>query len=297
MNLSLPNSVTRAVAMTVLKTKKNSPTILFGAGIALGVATVVSSCKATLKLEALLDETKSNLEVAQTLDHADYSEKDRQRDVAVIYVQTAARVTKLYGPALILGTLSVAALTGSHRILNSRNAALTAAYTAIDKAFSEYRQRVTDEFGETKDRELRYGSDLKTVVIEDKNGPKKKSLKVAGEGSRSMYARIFDEHNQNWSPQPEYNIAFLRLQQNYANDRLRARGHLFLNEVYDLLGMDHTPAGSQVGWLWNKGSGDDFVDFGIWTDKSMRGTIDFLTGLENAVVLDFNVDGVIWERI
>lgn len=283
--------------MTVLKTKKNSPTLLFGAGLVLGVATVVSSCKATLKLEGVLEEAGKNLETARTLEHSEYSENDRQKDVALIYVQTAAKVTKLYSPAIVFGVASVAALTGSHRILNSRNAALSAAYAAVDKAFSEYRQRVTEEYGETKDRELRYGTDAKTVTVEDKNGPKKKLSKVAGDGKRSMYARIFDEHNQNWNPQPEYNVAFLRLQQNYANDRLRARGHLFLNEVYDLLGMDHTPAGSQVGWLWNKGSGDDFVDFGIWADKSMRGTLDFLTGLENAIVLDFNVDGVIWDRI
>lgn len=296
MKFSLPTAVTRTAAMTMLKAKKNSPTLLFGAGITLGVGTVVSACRATLKLESVLIDTKSKLDIARTLEHAEYSEKDRSKDLTLIYIQTAAKFTRLYAPAIVLGVASVACLTQSHRIQRQRIAGLTAAYAVLDRSFKEYRQRVTDEFGEKKDRELRFGTDEVTKTVEGKNGKKTVKTKVIG-STGSMYARFFSDNNPNWSPQPEYNVAFLRSQQNFANDRLRTKGHLMLSDVYDSLGMERTPASTQVGWLWNKGNGDQYVDFGIWTDASMSAFLDFATGRENGIWLDFNVDGVIWKEI
>lgn len=297
MKFNVPSAASRRAAMLVLKTKKHSPTILFGSGIVLGVATVATACKATLKIESVLDRHEEMAEKIKTVQSPDYSERDRKSDMTKLYIQTVAQFTKLYGPSILLGMASVACLTQSHRILSSRNAALTAAYSAVDKAFKEYRSRVVADQGAEKDREYRYGSETKEVLVEDTNGPKKKKVKVPGDGKYSMYARLFDETNPSWQNNAEYNMAFLRLQQNWANDRLRSRGHLFLNEVYDCLNLEHTPAGSQVGWLYNKGTGDDYVDFGIWDDKNMDSTVNFMSGLEDCLFLDFNVDGVIWDKI
>lgn len=103
----------------------------------------------------------------------------------------------------------------------------------------------------------------------------------------SSYARVFDELNVNWESRPEYNLLFLKSQENWMNDRLQARGHVFLNEVYDCLGFQRTSAGAIVGWL-AQGEGANHIDFSIR---------DAQTNISPSVILDFNVDGVIYDKI
>lgn len=296
----LPNAVSTKVARQLLVARKNSPTILFSAGVIGVVGTTVLACRATLKVDDVLDEANEKLEKAKALresDHPDYSEKDYNKDVAFIYIRSAVRFTKLFGPAFVLGVTSIGALAGAHNILSKRNMALTAAYAAVEKGFSEYRERVVAEFGEDKDRELRYSTESKTIVEEKKNGEMKKvNVKRVGPAGSSIYAKFFDETNQSWSPTPEYNRIFLQAKQNYANDMLHARGHVFLNEVYDSLGLERTQAGAVVGWVLSK-DGDNYIDFGIFTRPENDKVRDFVNGLNGAILLDFNVDGTIFDKI
>lgn len=292
----VPNVVSSKLGRQALLAQKHSPTILFAGGVVGVVATTVLACRATLKLDQVLEDTQKHLNDARNLQHQNYSEHDRQQDMAYIYIRASVKVAKLYSPAILVGAASIGALAGSHNILSKRNAALTAAYAAVEKGLREYHQRVVDEFGEDKARELRYGSEERTVVEETDKGTKKVQVKHVTENGHSPYARFFDEMNKNWNPNPEYNIMFLRCQQNYANDRLRAKGHLLLNDVYDMLGMERTKAGCVVGWVWND-QGDDFVDFGVWEDGNMERVHDFMVGRERAVLLDFNVDGVVYDKI
>lgn len=296
MKIAIPAAVTTRVARTVLLGQKHSPTILFGAGIVGVVATTVSACRATLKLEDILEEsTTKQLQASHVLADKtkDYSEKDYNKDLAILRTQTVFKIGKLYAPSIILGTLSVAALSGSHIVLSKRNAGLTAAYAAVDKAFSEYRERVVDEYGEEKDRELRHG--VETVTVKQKGGDGKTKVKTFKKSS--MYAKLFHEGNPNWDPHPEYNIMFLRGIQRQLNDKLWAQGHLFLNEAYDELGLGRTPAGSQVGWIKKSSKGDGFIDFGIFTDEAQARLHDYITGREGEILVDFNVDGIIWDKI
>lgn len=287
----MPMAVSKALGRQALVLEKNSPAILFGTGLVGMVGSTVLACRATLKLEEVLDEGKENVKKAKTLEHEDYSEKDREKDLAIIHVQTSMKIVKLYGPAIVLGGVSVAALTQSHSILNKRNAALTAAYAALEKGFAQYRQRVIEKYGEEEDRNFRYGS-REVEVMED--GKKKKVLRV-GEGEPSIYARFFDPMSTKWSKEPEYNLLLLKCQQNYANDLLRARGHVFLNEVYDMIGVPRSKAGSVVGWILVGNVKENWVDFGIWDDDN--NVRDFVNGREASILLDFNVDGVIYDKI
>jgi hypothetical protein len=174
--------------------------------------------------------------------------------------------------------------------------ALTAAYVAVDEAFGRYRQRVVEKYGEEEDRQLRYESE-EVDIIDEETGKILSTVRVT-EGDHSMYARWFDEESPNWSKEQEYNHLFLRQQQNWCNDLLRARGHLFLNEVYGMLGLTHTSAGSVVGWVMDhdRSEGDNFVDFGIWANDTGE-PIDLFNGREGSILLDFNVDGIIWDKI
>lgn len=291
----VPNVIGRKIAHSALLAQKNSPGLLFGAGVVGMIGSTVLACRATLKMEEVLWEAKSKLHTAKTLEHQDYSEKDRSRDVTLIHVQTGVKVVRLYGPAIIVGGLSIAALTKSHNILNQRNAALTAAYAALEKGFKEYRERVVEKYGEEADRNLRYGTQQVEVI--DPETKKKKIVTRVSQDTPSIYARFFDPTSTSWSREPEYNLIFLKCQQNYANDMLHARGHVFLNEVYDMLGIPRSKAGAVVGWILTPdGQTDNFINFGVFDDKSEKAR-DFVNGHEGAILLDFNVDGIIYDRI
>ena len=284
---------------------KRSPEILMVVGVVGVVSGTVMACKATLKAQAILDEADRNIktikEVNETANIDVYSEKDYRKDLAVAYIQTGTKFAKLYAPSLIVGVASIGCLLGSHRIIQRRNVALMAAYKVVKDGFNSYRQRVQDEYGEEKDYMFKHGLTheevVETEVGENGKSKKVKKTKLTHENDMndvSVYARFFDESCAQWTKTPEYNFMFLRAQQNYYNDMLKSRGHVFLNEVYDALGIPRTQAGSVVGWV--VGEGDSFIDFGIFDGERQRAR-EFVNGYERSILLDFNVDGVIYDMI
>ena len=212
-------AVGRKIARNALLVQKVSPELLFGIGIVGVVGSTVLACRATLKMESVMDEAKEKLDTARTLEHTDYSDRDRQRDIALIKFQTSVKIVKLYGPAIVVGGAAIAALTSSHNILSRRNAALTAAFTALEKGFRQYRARVVEKYGEEEDRDLRYGTQ-KVQIVDPKTKKKKTVTRVSPEGVPSIYARFFDDYSTSWDKDPEINRFFLQSQQNYANDLL-----------------------------------------------------------------------------
>lgn len=293
MKFNMPEGVVRALGRQTLMGRKHSPTMLFGAGVVGVVSSTVLACRATLKVEEVLEKTQGDLRAARGMEHPEYSEQDRKRDVAIIYTRSVVAVGKLYAPAIVVGGLGIAALTGSHTILTRRNAALTAAYGVLEKGFQEYRERVIEKYGEDEDRQFRFPRES-SKELNPETGKQHTVVHVAGE-SPSVYAKFFDEYSTSWSREPEYNLTFLRCQQNWFNDLLKVRGHVFLNEVYDALGIPRTKAGSVVGWVVSK-NGDNFVDFGVF-ERDTEQVRHFINGREGSILLDFNVDGIIYDKI
>lgn len=305
------NALTRKFYRVGFKFKKHSPEILVGAGVVGVVASAVMACKATTKLDDVLAETKDTVDkIHDVTEHPEkipegkeYTVEDSKKDLTIVYTQAGVKLVKLYGPAVVLGTVSIAAIIGGHHILRKRNIALAAAYTAVDKGFKEYRGRVLERFGEEVDRELRYNIKAKEIekTVTDANGKEtvvKETVDVADPNLTSDYARFFDDGCTGWTKDPEFNLMFLKDQQRYANDLLKSKGHLFLNEVYDMLGIPRTQAGQVVGWIYDEKNpiGDNFIDFGIYdiADERKR---SFVNGYERTILLDFNVDGNILEMI
>lgn len=301
-------NLTRTFNRTGLKLKKHSPEILLAAGVVGVVASGVMACKATLKVEEIIDDAKHKIDTIHEVS-ADptmaekYSEEDSKKDLAIVYTQTAVKLVKLYGLSVALAGVSLGCIIGSNRILNKRNVALAAAYATVDKGFKEYRGRVIERFGKELDKELKYGIKAKEIeeVSVDEKGKEvstKSTVEVMDPNSYSPYSIIFDDGNTGWDPDPELTKYFLIQQQNWANDRLKAKGHLFLNEVYDMLGAKRTKAGAQVGWVYDEKNpvGDNYVDFGIFDIYNPKSR-DFVNGYEKVIVLDFNVDGVILDLI
>lgn len=305
------NTLTRKFYRVGFKFKKHSPEILVGAGVVGVVASAVMACKATTKLDDVLAETKDTVDkIHDVTEHPEkipegkeYTVEDSKKDLTIVYTQAGVKLVKLYGPAVVLGTVSIAAIIDGHHILRKRNIALAAAYTAVDKGFKEYRGRVLERFGEEVDRELRYNIKAKEIekTVTDANGKEtvvKETVDVADPNLTSDYARFFDDGCTGWTKDPEFNLMFLKDQQRYANDLFKSKGHLFLNEVYDMLGIPRTQAGQVVGWIYDEKNpiGDNFIDFGIYdiADERKR---SFVNGYERTILLDFNVDGNILEMI
>lgn len=295
----IPNGASLALGRAALKTRKHSPVIMFSVGIAGSVASTVLACRATLKLEEVLQQSEIKKDqIAYAEEHKPeevYSKKDAENDRRILRVQTVANVAKLYAPAICVGVASIGLLTGSHVVLTKRNTALLAAYGVLERGFNEYRARVRDELGEAKDLEYRYGAVDKEIVEEGEHGHEVKTIRrIDPDAPTSIYARKFEEGNPNWKPFSERNQFFIRCQQDWANDRLQSRGHVFLNEVYDALGLERTREGSVVGWILG-GNGDGYIDFGLKDDHQQ--VADFFSGRVDSVWLDFNVDGTIWDKI
>ena len=300
--------ITRTFNRTGLQLKKHSPEILLAAGVVGVVASGVMACKATLKVQEIVDDAKGKIDTIHEVSNdpkmaEKYTEEDSKKDLAIVYTQTAVKMIKLYGPSVALGVASLGCMIGSNRILNKRNVALAAAYTAVDKSFKEYRGRVIERFGKQMDKELRYNikaQEIEEVSVDEKGKEvtKKSTVEVMDPNAYSPYSIVFDDGNTGWDSDPELTKYFLIQQQNWANDRLKAKGHLFLNEVYDMLGAKRTKAGAQVGWVYDEKNpvGDNYVDFGIFDIRSPKAR-DFVNGLEKVIVLDFNVDGVILDLI
>ena len=296
-------SVNGVASKAVMKLKKHSPEILVVAGIAGTVVSAVLACKATTKVAEILDETKGTLDTIHegmetgAINGQEYTTEDGKKDTVVVYAQTGMKLAKLYAPAIILGTLSITSILASNNILRKRNVALGVAYATIDKSFKEYRGRVIERFGEQVDTELKYGIKAKKfeeIEVDPETGKEKKVKKtvmVADPNLQSDYAVYFDSKSRNYETNPDYNRMFLKAQQAFANDKLQTRGHLFLNEVLDDLDLPRTPAGQIVGWT--KDGPDGYVNFRIVEVE--RETEDGRH--EPALLLDFNVEGNIWEKM
>lgn len=288
--------VTSKTARQVLLTQKHSPKILFAVGTISVVTATVLACRATLKVSDVLDDHDKNMLDVQT--HPDLFEENVTRK---LQVKTTLEIAKLYAPAVGVGLVGVAALTGSHFILTKRNAGLMAAYAAVDRAYKEYRQRVVTEFGADTDRKFAVGGE--DVLVEEKtaDGKTKSTVKtVPGKFGGSPYAVVFDEQSNLFSREPGHNQMVLALKMNWANDKLKAQGHLFLNEVLDMLKLPRTKEGAVVGWIYRRDdepkNGDNYVSFGVF-DGEPEFVEAFIDGTEKYAVLDFNVDGVIWDKI
>jgi len=275
-----------AANRAMLTTKANSPTLMFGAGVGLVATGTILACRATLKVSPVLDDMKEDVEGVKR----DLGETEGyQKDLAYAYVKGVAHIGRLYALPIGVTALGISSLTGAHVTLTRRNTALTAAYAASTRALEEYRARVLDTIGEEKERNLAHGAVIQAVENED--GTKTKAA-LADPSKVSIYAKFFDEYNVNWEKNAELNRLFVTCQQNYCNMVLQSKGHIFLNEVYDMLGLSRTQAGQIVGWVYD-GEGDNFVDFGILD----IGREDFVNGQERSILLDFNVDGIVYDQL
>ena len=292
--------VTRMAYKVYGKAVKHSPEILLGGGIASMIAGTIVACSRSTKAEELLYEANERIEKIHEVDEdpeISYTPADKRKDLMVVYANTGAKFAKLYWPAVALEALGVACILGSYGIMRSRNVALTAAYTALEHGYSEYRRRVREELGEDQDLYFKTGLKPKTIEVTETDENGKETKKMVEEkvfepnpGDPSNFARWFDERSRFYANSPMHNLNFLIAQQSAADFLLHQRGHVFLNEVYDMLDIPRVPEGQVLGWkLDGSAGGCGKISFGI--HDGLRATSrDFVNGYEKAILLDFNID-------
>lgn len=294
--------------------KKYSPEILLGTGIAFGGISIVTACKATLKVNDKLDDIsndKKGIEtgtLTYTLPNGT-SIDDKNKNLAIFYTRTAVSIAKEFSIPVIFGTASVSCILMSHNIINKRNVALTAALSTVGESFKKYRGNVIEKFGEEVDKELKYGLEKTTITEKDEKGKeKKKEVRTVdpsdfefGKNS-SEFAILYTMDNDTFVNDPVLRKSFLKQMEQYANDKLRIQGYLFLNDVYKMLGMPETQAGQVVGWVYDENdeskNGDGFVEF--YTENVMFREaikhIDSPLHMQQATLIDFNIDGTILDK-
>ena len=282
LNKAIPNIAQKLVS----KVKVNSPSLLFGTGIVAVVGGTVLACRATMKLSEKLSDFEHEVNDVKTHHDDDHEYK---KDLAYVYIKNTLGIVRMYAPPVLVVAGGVVLLTGSHIQLKRRNEALMLAYTSLEAAYNKYRGRVRDVVGEEKERELYLGITDKEIVGE--NG-KKAVVKVGDPNDVSSYSRFFNVESRHWQKDQNLNRMWIELQQTHMNHLLRARGFVFLNEVYEALGIPWSPAGQHVGWLWH-GDGDNYIEIAMFEVYPY----DFTNGFHPDLLLDFNVDGVILNRI
>lgn len=283
--------------------KAHSPEILMAAGVVGTVAGVVVACKATTKLDDILEETQEKVIQIKDFDpetvDAEYTENDRRKDLVITYTKGGLEIVKLYGPAFAILSLSVASMLAANNILRKRNFALMAAYTALDKSFKDYRGRVADKYGNAIEEELRLGLEKRKISeeITDENGKTKKVKKdvaVATVNDPTLI-EFSKDTTSHWDSVMDYNLNLLRSSQMYFTDILVANGYLFMSEVKQNLDLPIDSTDYQIGWLYKAGNeaGDNLVDLRI--RQSLKEVIDKDGNpkYEKVIYLDPNYDGLI----
>lgn len=313
---SMTNKLSRVVGKTGLVLRKNSPEILMGTGIVGVVITVVTACRATLHAEEVLDHHAEKMEkikeaeatseeYGEVDDELEYPVEKVRKDKLTTYVQTGVGFVRLYAPSMAIGSFSIACILVSNRILNRRYLGVLAAYNAVSASYEQYRRRVKDRYGEDVDYEMRYGvqrEQIETVEVDEKGKKTKKketveTISVMPSDCARYWTKYLKDGvlNPNWEDNPEFNLMFLKGVQAEAEYKLHSRGYLFLNEVYDMLGYEMSQLGAVVGWI-DDGHGDSYVDFGLYSLNN-RENRRFINGEDAHILLDFNHDGIIWDKI
>ena len=300
----------KGAANTVwFEAKKRSPEILLGLGTAGIIGTIFLSNKETSAAKEVIERHKEGREEIITASQypEEYSHQDMIRDKFNLYKNTGVDLLKVYWPSITLGVASFGCIFASYGIMKGRNAAILAAYNAVNKAYDSYRERVRTEIGDEAEEDIHYGrrtEKIETVKKKDdgKEVKSKEKIKVFTDANgHSIYSVFFDESSTRWQKDPILNKdAIIEIERDLT-DKLRGRGWLSISEAYDALGFDidasdpRLPEMQLLGWRSEKYGGKGRVDFGIM-DGYRQENVDFVNGRSRYILLDMNIDGYIYDN-
>ena len=227
MNLAHINGLVRSTL------KENSPLLL---SIAAGVGTLATSYlvgKASFQACDLIRKDEEELGTA-------WDPKQR-------LIERTKLVWKLYIPAAISATSTITCIFGANRVGLKKTLAAQTAFAVSERVYSEYRDKVIEEYGERKDQSIR---DQIAADKVKKDAPSQ-DVMITGPGNVlccEMYTgRYFAS-----------DMETLRKSQNELNSRLLAHDYATFDDFYELIGLARTSSSGQMGWKSTKLMGLNF---------------------------------------
>lgn len=300
-----------------VKLVKHLPHILVGVGIVSITAGTVEAVKKSKKLEPIIEDhekeserIKENKKLAEEK-KAIYTRKDEAEELCKLYVSTTGRIIKTMAVPIMLYSGGVVCVIAGHKMLYTRYLGVVAAYTGLQKSYSEYRRKVVEDLGVDDDLYFAHGMMPETVKVKetDENGEEheveKKIHRSASANELGPYAVFFDDmYSSMWTPNPIDNLATIKYYQDWYNQRLEHRKFVYYHEILRDLGIwDRLPDEKQkqlvgLGWVW--GAGDNYISLGIFdTDKVIQSDAlkETHMGYEPSVLIDPNLDGIVAELL
>lgn len=316
--MSIFSSAAKFGSNLIQKVKFRSPELLIGAGVVgLVGAAVVAVRRGVRWHSAAKAEIVHDLETIKKAEGSpQYTREDKVQDYARVIGKGVWSFTQIYGPSVAAGVASVVSILAGTGVLKGRLAAMTSAAATAQAALERYRSRVREKLGEDADYEFAYEVSAKKAKIKHEDGTKESLVTYhlvpsSGEWmAASPYSRLWDENAMEWCANRDIQFLTLRSLENHFNQELNARGVVFLNDVYKALGLPMSKDAALVGWIKDyekpkmaklaaelgRVPGDGVISFGVFENESPSARA-YLAGDDNRVVLDFNVDGVIYDLI
>lgn len=285
--------------------KQHAPEILVGVGLTAGAASTALACYASFKEKDLIEESKENYDSLIVMVE---DPEELKKEKTKLYLKVVGETAKNYAPAFGLFVAGTSCILYGTGILNKRNATLSMGLAAATSALRDYRREVIERYGEDVDQQLRYGiktieSKTKETTEDGKTKTVKKNIEVMEKdhisSSLEDYIRVFDESNPYWDNDMDINLFFVRSQQYIYNQKLIADGHVYMNDVLKSLGFPVSRVGHDVGWNYDPDNPtiDNFIDFGIRETNIPVEVSDGSIIYKKAIVLNFNVDGGITDKV
>ena len=203
--------------------KDNAPVILTAIGVTGTVSTAIFASKASFRAAELIREHE---EEAGTPEGA----KER-------LIERTKVVWSLYIPAVGVGSATIACIIFANQIGTRRAAAMAAAYSMSEKAFEEYREKIVEKIGESKEQEAR------DEIAQERVERNPLGSQVIVMNDREVLC--FDQYTGRYF---NSDMETLKQAQNKINHRMIRENYASLNDFYDCIGLDWVPTGDDLGW-------------------------------------------------
>lgn len=230
----------------------NSTTILTAMGVSGTMTTAYLAGRASWKASDLVRKEEDRI-YALTVNPQDLTTKEK-----------AKLVWPLYIPAAATGATTIASIILANQIASKKITALVAASGVTERAFQEYKAKVVEKLGQTKDVAVR------DAVAQDRvnqNPIGTKEIILAGTGEILCFDLYSGRYFQS-------TVEEIKRAENKLNFDIFHHMYASLSSFYDEIGLPPTSVSDEVGW-----STDQMVDIQISTvmstDNRPCAAIDF----------------------
>lgn len=260
--------------------------LIFGGLGLLATSTVLSGIGAVKAVEVHNDykEEVSKIDEMNIPDE----EKRHLKDKATY--RCAWRMFKCFAPAVTCGVTGGTFVLCGRNVWKKRYAGASALAALYNETLDKYRERMQDEIGEEKEREIYEDVQTVTHFESDEKGKTKTTEVKTPAGSGHPLEFIFDERNLKYKKYAGNNWFALMQARKQCNNILNARGWMLLSEVLEIIGMPVPSYAAQVGWVRDPGNPEK-IKFGMEGDDELR------YATNQCVLLKFNCDGDIFSQI